>query len=83
MMKYTLKKGIGVKAAKDGVLKSTIINAIADLLNVDSRTIYNYMNIHVSSSTEIPDDKLQIIAQCLECTVQDLVVIPAAVHSPA
>jgi len=75
--KYSIGQKLALKAVLEHQAQMNIMQDIADNLGVTVRTVYNYINISFNSDTNIPDDKLQIIAQCLECTVQDLAQQPS------
>lgn len=81
--KYSIGQKVAFKAVVEHRAQMDIMQEIADSLGVTVRTVYNYINISFVSSTEIPDTKLQIIAQCLGCTVPELVDSPAAASLPA
>lgn len=73
-LKYSIKKALAVHCAERGLQKLDVIAQIAQALDVDQRTIYNYMAIKSDDEKELDDKTLETIAGILETELSELVI---------
>lgn len=73
-LKYSIKKKLAVYCAEHGLQKLDVIAQISQALDVDQRTIYNYMAIKSDDEKELDDKTLETIARILETELSELVI---------
>ena len=63
-LKYSIGQQVAIKAAQEQVKTMQIMHEIANALDVDVRTVYNYINIPFDKEG-IQEEKLNAIAKVL------------------
>lgn len=70
-LKYSIGQQVAIKAAKEQVKTMQIMHELAQALDVDVRTVYNYINITIDKEG-IQEEKLNTIAKVLGVSIDKL-----------
>ena len=74
-LKYSIGQQVAIKAASAGVRRMQIMQQIATALEVDVRTVYNYINIPFESDVALSEEKLSAIADVLGLENIDMLMV--------
>ena len=78
--KYSIGQKVALKAAIEHIPQMQIMGELAELLEVSVRSVYNFINISLNSSSSIEDDRLEKIAAYFDVPVEELFNQPQEVR---